>query len=121
MSFSYEIPPAKLLSSVALAVETMASLKREEKDLAPVRAPYTDNAEMILDDASDCNFNRAYETKILALPYHAVADRAAAYAAVTPKQIMAAARAILRPENLTLTVGGTRIDTEAIRKILLSL
>lgn len=121
MSFSYEIPPAKLLPSVALAVETMASLKKEVRDLSPVRAPYTYNAEMILDDPSDCNFNRAYETKLLDLPYHSVADRAAAYAAVTEEQVTAAARIIFRPENVTLTVGGSRVNTDALREIILSL
>lgn len=122
MSFSYEIPPAKLLSSVALAVEVMKRLKQGVTDLAPVRAPYTDNAEMILDDASDCNFNRAYETKLLELPYDSVADRAAAYAAVTEAEVTETARAVLRPENVTLTVGGDgRVDKDALRAILLTL
>lgn len=121
MSFSYEIPPAKLLSSVSLATSTMAALKQGVKDLSAVRAPYTYNAEMILDDAADCNFNRAYETKLLSLPYHSVADRAAAYAAVTEEQVMMTARAIFRPENVTLTVGGSRVNTDALREIILGL
>ncbi len=120
---SYEIPPSKLLPSVRLMTEALSSLKSHVGDsLEAVRAPYTKNAEMMLDDAADLNWNRAYETKILSLPYPNVAARAAAYGAVTEARIMTLAKEIFRPDNMTLTVSGKarRIDKEALRDILLS-
>ena len=48
-------------------------------------------------------------------------DRAAAYAAVTGERLSAIAREIFRPENATLTLKGRRIDTAALRSILLEL
>ncbi|MBO5754587.1 MAG: hypothetical protein J6R89_00870, partial [Clostridia bacterium] len=98
--------------------------KKEVGDaLEGVRAPYVLNAEMMLDDAADLNWNRAYETKILGLPYATVADRRAAYARVTEEDVCSLARALFTPKNLTLAVGGCArsIDKEALREVLLSL
>ena len=121
ISVSYEIPPSKLLPSVQLLADTLRGVKSGVGEaLEAVRAPYTHNAEMMLDDAADLNWNRAYETKILGLPYESVAARAAAYGAVTEAQVTALAARLFRPENMTLAVGGRtrRIDTEALRAIL---
>lgn len=124
ITVSYEIPPRSLVPSLRLLTDALAEVKRSVGDaLEGVRAPYVLNAEMMLDDASDLNWNRAYETKILGLPYETVADRREAYARVTEGDVCALARKLFVPDNLTLAVGGNarRIEREALREILLSL
>ncbi|MBO5754938.1 MAG: insulinase family protein [Clostridia bacterium] len=124
ISVSYEIPPKSLLPSLRLLTDALGRVKKEVGDaLEGVRAPYVLNAEMMLDDAADLNWNRAYETKILGLPYETVADRKTAYARVTEGDVCALARSLFTPQNLTLTVCGNarRIDKDALRATLLSL
>lgn len=124
ISVYFEIPPAKLEEALALTVATVRAVKENVADaLDYVRAPYTDNAAFLLDNDADLNWSRAYENCILGLPYRNIAERAAAYAAVTPERIGTLARLVFRPENTTLTVKGEKkkIDTARLREILLGL
>ncbi len=119
---SYEIPPTGLLPSLRLAIDAIGQVKTDAAAALPyVRAAYVDNAAFLFDDAAALSFNRAYERYILRLPYPTVGDRAAAYAAVTGERLSAIAREIFRPENATLTLKGRRIDTAALRSVLLEL
>ena len=79
------------------------------------------NAAFLFDDAAALSFNRAYERYILGLPYPTVGDRARAYATVTGERLSAVAAEIFRPENATLTIKGRRIDTAALREIILKM
>ena len=119
---SYEISPSGLLPSLRHALD---AIRRAWTDcplaLPFVRAPYTDNAAFLFDDAQALGFNRAYERYILSLPYPTVADRAAAYASVSGERLSAIAREIFRPENATLTLKSRRADTAALRELLLEL
>lgn len=109
MSVSYEIRPCALRHSLELLFGILKEVKSGENDaLDYVRAPYTDNAYLMYDSDSDFNWNRAYESKFLCLAYEGIADRAAAYASVTPERIARLAREIFRPENVTLTLKGER-------------
>lgn len=121
ISVSYEIPPSLLLPSVEILLKTVRSLKESaEGALALVRAPYTDNAFLILDADGDLNWSRAYESKILSLPYATVSERAAAYASVTEEDIVRLARALFVPDNMTLTVKADKktVDTDALRALM---
>ena len=119
---SYEIPPSGLLPSLTLALGAIRRAKTDCKTALPyVRAAYTDNAAFLFDDAAALGFNRAYERYILGLPYFTVADRCRAYAAVSGERLSEIAREIFRPENATLTLKGRRIDTAALRELLLEL
>ena len=121
ISVSYEITPALLLPSVHLLLDTIRAVKAStEGALAYVRAPYTDNAYLMLDSDSDLNFNRAYESQILALPYKTVSERAAAYAAVTDEDLSRLAARIFTPENMTLTVKGSEktVDVSALKALI---
>ena len=124
ISVSYEITPSLLLPSVALMLDTVRALKESaEGALDYVRAPYTDNALLMLDSDSDLNFNRAYESQILSLPYKTVSERAAAYAAVTEKDVCRLASSIFLPGNMTLTVKGDKstVDISALKQLMLSI
>lgn len=117
ISLSYEITPSLLLPSVALLLSAIRKVKENaEGCVACVRAPYTDNAYILLDTDADLNWNRAYESKILDLPYASVSDRAAAYAEVCDEDLKRLAQKIFVPSNMTLTVKGDkkRVDKDAL-------
>ena len=119
---SYEIAPKNLPSSLRLATDAIKRAKTEAGDALPyVRASYTDNAALILDDAQAFGFNRAYERYILSLPYPTVRDRVRAYETVTGERLALVAKEIFRPENVTLTIKSLRADPDALRAILLEL
>lgn len=108
-SFSFEVAPAKLLPAVETAVRVFNSLKKDVSESLPlVRAPYTDNAELLYDDPEDFNWIRAYECHILNLPYPSVRDRIAAYEAVSPQRLSEMARSIFVRRGLTFTLEGNQ-------------
>ena len=119
---SYEIAPKNLLPSLQLAVDAIARAKIEADEALPyVRAPYTDNAAFLLDDAQALGFNRAYERYVLSLPYPTLRHRAAAYETVTGERLCQIAKEIFRAQNATLTLKARRVDADALRAILLKL
>jgi len=121
---SYEITPSLLLPSVELMLGVIQKTKTDIADaLTYVKAPYTDNAYLMYDSDSDFNWNRAYESQILALPYRTIAERAEAYRSVTPERITALAQKLFVPDNMVLTVKGNQktVDTQALRKMMQSL
>ncbi len=124
ISVSYEIPPSLLIPSVTLLLDTLRALKESaEGTLAYVRAPYVDNAYLLLDSDTELNFNRAYEGHILSLPYGTVSERAAAFSAVKEEDISRLARRLFVPEHLTLTVKGDAkaVDMQALQALLNSI
>ena len=124
ISVSYEITPSLLIPSVRLLFDTIRAVKKStEGALAYVRAPYTDNAYLMLDSDSDLNFNRAYESQILSLPYTTVSERAAAYAAVSDEDLSRLAARVFTPENMTLTLKGNEkaVDIQALKELMQSI
>ena len=88
-----------------------------------MKAGYTANSHLLLDDAREYNFTFAYDNHILGLNAPSVEARAELYGSVTPEEIRAVACEIFKPQNLTLTLKGNkkRIDTERIMNILSAL
>ena len=122
MGVTYEIAPSKLLPSLSLVLGMLGRVKSgKDVTLDFVRAPYTDNAAFLLDDPATFNWSRAYESKILGLPYEGISDRAKAYASVSEERIVQMANEIFTPDAATLTVKGRRVDTDALRALLLKL
>ena len=121
VSFLYEIPPAKLVDSIRIALGVLTAIKHSAEDALPfVRASYTENAAFVLDSDTELNWLRAYEGQILSLPYRTVAERAEAYAAVSAEEISATARTIFTPSNMLIALKGDRrrIPVEQIRALL---
>lgn len=121
IAVSYEIPPSLFVPSVTLMLKTVCEVKRGIGDaLAYVKAPYTDNAYLMYDSDSDFNWNRAYESGILGLPYKTIEERAAAYAAVTPEAICALAKRLFVPDNMLLTLKGNKktVDLHALEGLM---
>ncbi len=119
--FSYEVRERDIYSAVELTVRILRDFKTEllgEAEL--MKAGYTHNSEMLLDDARELNFTFAYDNHIMELGYPSVEARSEAYKKVTPEDIKSAACRIFTRENLTLAVKGNkkRIDTDRLLEIL---
>ena len=105
----YEVRPANLVRSVELVCQILCNLKKGLTDeLDYVRPLYLDNGGLLLDNAEDLNWNRAYEVHILNCAYPSHEDRKKAFASVSPQRISQLAREIFRPENLTLAIKGNK-------------
>ncbi len=117
----YEVRPTNLLRSVEIVCGILQGLKAGLTDeLEYVRPLYLDNGGLLFDNVEEFNWNRAYEVHILGCPYPTHADRAAAFARVTPERISQISREIFRPSNLTFALKGKKrqIKIENLRRIL---
>ncbi len=121
---TFEVKQKDLYDAVAASVALLCDAKRQPMtaDAIPT-ALYADGADLLLDDASELNFTMAYDAHILDAPYRSLEDRKAAYAAVTPQELMQAAKAIFTFERCTLTVKGDKkaIDTQKLHRLLCAL
>ena len=120
-SFYYELREAHIYDAVSRTAEVLSRLKREVlPEQACMKASYVTNAKMLEDDVRELNFTMAHEGHVLGLGYGDISERAAVYAAITPDRLREVAREIFRPENLTLTLKGSkrRIDTSRLADIV---
>lgn len=123
-SFAYELREVKLYEAVEMTVELLRELKTVP--LHPdrcMKAGFVDNAYMLYDDIRELNFTFGYDNHILELGYGDIKDRLEAYRAVTPERLLAVAKEIFTPDNLTLTLKGNKkkIDTDRLKEIILAL
>ena len=121
--FSFEVKEKDVEESICIVAEILNDLKTnvcKTEDL--IKAPYVDNAYLLCDDARELNFTFAYDAHILELPYRSLEDRIEAYRRVTGERMREAARAVFLPDNLTLTVKGSkkRLDPAVLSSLLLS-
>ena len=119
--FSFEVKEKDIYEATELVVNLLRSIKNEIiPDGQCMQAGYVDNAYMLYDDSRELNFTFAYDNHVMELGYGSLDDRREAYADVSPRDIMRAAREIFRKENLTLTVKGNkkRIDAVRLKEIL---
>ncbi len=119
--FSFELQTSNVLSAVEILIERFNQLKiNMDEELSYATAPYVDNAYTMLDDASDLNWNFAYENHILNCQYQSLEERIAAYQKVAAKRMTEIAQDIFRPENLTLTLKGkkAKIDVDTLQTLV---
>jgi len=119
--FYYEVKEQNLNEALEITVSILKELKnRLLTDDELMKAPYVDNAYNLFDDNREFNFTFAYDRHVMKLPYASLEERVEAYQKVTPERIRMVACEIFRPENLTLTIKGSkkRIDVEGIKKII---
>ncbi|MCI7099272.1 MAG: insulinase family protein [Lachnospiraceae bacterium] len=120
LSVYYEVRPGDFYTSMERVIRVCRTMKYSLTDeLAYVLPPYVDNAELMLDDADDFNWNRAYECHILEEPYRTVEDRKEAYQKVTVQRIMEMSGEIFRTSNLVVTMKAPKgkVDEDRIRLI----
>ena len=124
LSFYFELREAHAYDAISRTVEVLSRLKSSPlPEQACMKASYVTNSRLLEDDVRELNFTMAYEGHILGLGYSDISERAATYASVTPDRLCEVAREILRPENLTLTMKGSkrRIDSDRIDEIIAGL
>jgi predicted Zn-dependent peptidase len=122
--FGYEVKERDIYAAAEITVEILNDYATNLRDPSKImKAGYVDNAPLLYDDMRELNFTMAYDNHVMGAGYKTLEDRIAAYRALTPESIRDAARALFRPENLTVTVKGNkkRIDTERLRQILIKL
>lgn len=122
--FSFEVKEKDIYDAVESSVEILNEfMRRALPEGECMKASYTDNASLLLDDAREMNFTFAYDAHIMKLGYKDLAERMKAYEMVTPEDIRLGAYEIFKPENLVLTVKGNKkkIDTDRLSAICKSL
>ncbi len=122
--FIYEVESGKLIESVKKASEIFKNLKSGITDeLDYVTAYYTDNAELILDNAKDLNWNMEYECHILDEKYVTVQQRKHDFEKVTPERINEIIRDIFVSDNLVVALKANKkkFSENEIRNILLTI
>ena len=122
--FGYEVKERDIYAAAKITVDILNDYSTNlRKPDEVIKAGYVDNAPLLYDDMRELNFTMAYDNHIMGAGYKTLEDRIEAYHVLTPENIRDAARALFRPENLTVTVKGNkkRIDTEKLKKILTEL
>lgn len=121
LSFLYEVGAKDVIRSVEKVREILSALKNGIKDeLDYARASYLVNANCLLDEPEELNFQLGYEDKFLGHSYSSYDERVDEYRKVTPERMTEIVREIFTPDNLVLTFKEDRkkIDTDAISEIL---
>ncbi len=124
LSFSFEVREAVLYEATERIVEILKELAHTPlPENRCMRAPYVDNAQLLLDSPSELAFTFAYDNHIMGMQYSDVDSRMCEYASVSPERIALAAQRIFRLENLTFTVKGNKkkIDTSRLLEVLSNL
>lgn len=122
--FSFEVRERDIYDAVRCSIDILRDFKNSLlNENNCMKAGYTDNAGLLLDDARELNFTFAYDTKIMGLQYSDVDERRRVYESITPEDIRLGACEIFKPENLVLTVKGNKrkIEVERLSSICLEL
>ena len=118
--FSFEVKERDIYDALSLSVEILDNFKKtllsEEECM---KAGYTSNSGLLLDDAREMNFTFAYDSHVMGLPYKTVEERRAEYEKITPEDIRRGACEIFTADNLVLTVKGNKkkIDVQRLSDI----
>ena len=121
LSFSYELKESKLYEAAEM---TARLLKRyTENTVEPdrcMKAPYVDNAYILLDDPRELSFTYGYDNHVLDLGYDSIEKRQQTYDKITPERIREVAALVFRPENMTVTLKANKkkIDAARLEKII---
>jgi len=121
LSFLYEVGAKDVKGSVEKVVQILSELKKGIKDeLDYARASYLVNANCLLDEPEELNFQLGYEDKFMGRGYASYEERVDAYRKVTPERMTEIVREIFTPDNLVLTFkeDKKRIDTGEISEII---
>lgn len=122
--FSFEVKERDIYEAVKTSVDIINSFKKEAlSEESCMKAGYTDNAGLLLDDTREMNFTFAYDAHIMSLGYKTLEERKLAYQKISPEDIRRGACQIFTPENLVLTVKGNKkkIDTGRLAEIIKTL
>lgn len=121
LSFLYEVSAKDVVSSVEKVTELLADLKKGICDELLLTKPgYVVNADMLLDEPEELNFQLGYEYKIMGKQFVSLEERKKSFDDVTPERMTEIVREIFTTNNLVLTFKDSkkRLDAEKIRNIV---
>ncbi len=123
LSFSFEVEYKNLYSSLEAVAEICEKMKETPQGLEKAKVYYTDNIEMMLDNAEELNFTMAYENYILNENFDTIEKKKEKYLKINEENIKKASREIFRNSNLVVAVKGDKkkINAEKIKKIFAKL
>ena len=114
MSFSYEVKAKKMLDSIEKVIETLKKLKEGINDeLDYVKPPYTENADMNLDEPEKLNQIMAFDKYILGCGYDTMEERIKEYDGVTPQRMTEVVNEIFTTSNMVVVA---KTDKKSICK-----
>ncbi len=119
--FSFEVRSDKTEEALRAALSILCDFKSHAlTERECMKAAYTRNGMMLLDDVRDLNFTFAYECHVLDNQYRTVGERVEHYSAITPEMIRQVAEIIFSPENMVVTVKGNkkRLDIESLNRAI---
>lgn len=121
--FQYEISAKYIYESITNVVMLLSDLKHfiSKEDMDVILPHYIDNAELLLDEPEELNWEMAYNIHILNSQHKSIEEIKKAYESITPQRLQQVAQEIFLPENLIVTLKGDKkkIDLEKIKKIVM--
>lgn len=124
LSVEFETQKKNLFPTIEAVINILQQMKQSiTNELSLVLPRYTTNAEMLLDDDEELNWDMGYCCHILGESYSNINQRREGYEAVTPERIMEIAMEIFVPNNtvLTLKTHKKSFDTERAHSLLMTL
>ena len=115
----YEVRGDKLMQSLETVFDMFESAKTESEKRLPLILPFfTDDGDILLDDAGKIVSDFGYYNHILSCGYRNTEDMKNAFRAVRGERLNELARKVFKPDNLVVAIKGNKkkIDTEAIRR-----
>lgn len=122
--FKFEVQNSNLINTIKVIAEIFRDIKANLGDeLCYVLPIYTDNAEMVLDDAEELNWQQAYERHILCCTDLDIKQKKNKYREVSKERIMQICSEIFTPQALVLTMKALpeKVDVKLIRNILMTI
>jgi len=119
MGVLYEVRSDKLMQSLETVFEMFEKAKSCSDKRLPFILPFfTDDGDIILDDAGKIVSDFGYYSHILDCGYKSTDDMKNAFRSVRGERLNELAGKIFRPDNLVVALKGSKkkIDTEAIRR-----
>ena len=119
MGVIYEVRGDKLMQSLETVFDMFDGAKSASDKRLPLILPFfTDDGDIMLDDAGKIVSDFGYYSHILDCGYKSTEDMKNAFRAVRGERLNELAQKIFTPDNLVIAIKGNKkkIDTEAIRQ-----
>ncbi len=118
--FSYDVKQSNLYKSLEIVTGILNKLKKEQSGVFKLaKVPYTVNASLVLDSPFDLNWDRAFESHILNMPYKSISDKSKSFSSVTHTEIQMSAEKLFTTKNLVAVIKADlkKLDTARVKEI----
>ena len=122
ISVLFEVRGDKLMQSLETVFEMFEKAKSSSDKRLPFILPFfTDDGDIMLDDASKIVWNFGYYSHILNCGYRSTEDIKNSFRAVRGERLNELARKVFKPNNLVIAIKGNKkkIDIDAIKRAVI--